>query len=113
MPWLTVGLVALAIGIGAAALMLWWQLPRQQMENLGLENPKERADVEDNFRKTFGQLLGGVAVLVGAIFAYFQFLSSSKHLATCSLAIKLQKVSNNWATTRPSCGSVASTHWRE
>jgi hypothetical protein len=32
-----------------------------------------RTDVEDNFRKTIGQLLGGAAVLIGAGFAYLQF----------------------------------------
>jgi hypothetical protein len=31
------------------------------------------ADVEDNFRKTLGQLLGGAAVLIGAGLAYMQF----------------------------------------
>jgi uncharacterized protein YjbI with pentapeptide repeats len=35
--------------------------------------PEGVADIEDNFRKTFGQLLGGAAVLVGAGFAYLQF----------------------------------------
>jgi hypothetical protein len=28
--------------------------------------------VEDNFRKTLGQLFGGIVVLLGAAFAYFQ-----------------------------------------
>jgi hypothetical protein len=37
---------------------------------LGLGDAKARADVEDNFRKTSGQLIGGAAVLVGAGLAY-------------------------------------------
>src|SRR4051812_47962856 len=38
-----------------------------------IRDAKARADVEDNFRKTIGQLLGGAAVLLGAGFAYLQF----------------------------------------
>jgi hypothetical protein len=35
--------------------------------------PKARADVEDNFRKTVGQALGGIVLLLGAGSAYVQF----------------------------------------
>jgi len=41
--------------------------------SLKIRDAKARADVEDNFRKTITQLLAGLAVLVGAGFAYFQF----------------------------------------
>jgi len=71
-PWLLAGVAAvLALG----AWWLWWRLPKRQVERLRLtiRDPKARADVEDNFRKTIGQLLGGAAVLVGAGFAYLQF----------------------------------------
>ena len=54
---------------------LWWRLPKWQVSRLALKirDPKARADVEDNFRKTVGQALGGAAVLIGAAFALFQF----------------------------------------
>ena len=42
-----------------------------------IRDPKARADAEDNFRKTIGQLLGGVAVLIGAALAYLQFTQQS------------------------------------
>jgi uncharacterized protein YjbI with pentapeptide repeats len=45
---------------------------------LALPTTKESADVEDNFRKTVGQLIGGAAVLIGAGFAFFQFLQQQK-----------------------------------
>jgi len=75
-------IVSTAVGIGtvaAAALWgawwLWWRLPKRQVDRLRLtiRDPKARADVEDNFRKTIGQLLGGAAVLIGAGLAYLQF----------------------------------------
>src|SRR6267154_1851485 len=58
-----------------AALAFWWWWPRWQVDRLALEirDPKARADVEDKFRKTVGQLLGGVAVLFGAWLAFLQF----------------------------------------
>ena len=63
-------IVALALGWG-----IWWRLPKRQVRNLDIQihDPKARADVEDNFRKTVGQALGGAAVLIGAAAAYLQF----------------------------------------
>ena len=41
---------------------LWWRLPKWQVSRLALKirDPKARADVEDNFRKTVGQASLGV-----------------------------------------------------
>src|SRR6202163_380501 len=69
-------------GIAAlwGAWWLWWRLPKRQVNRLRLtiRDPKARADVEDNFRKTVGQALGGAAVLIGAAFALFQFLQQQQ-----------------------------------
>jgi len=37
------------------------------MKSVTTGDPKARADIEDNFRKTIGQALGGLAVLLGAV----------------------------------------------
>jgi uncharacterized protein YjbI with pentapeptide repeats len=71
MPWVIVGVIA-----GLAALVggwFWWWWPKRQVDRLRLSDPKARADVEDNFRKTIGQFIGGLAVLFGAWVAYLQF----------------------------------------
>jgi Pentapeptide repeats (8 copies) len=67
-------LIAIAILIAICALAAWWLLPRLWVNRLrhDIPNGKDRADVEDNFRKTIGQLIGGAAVLLGAGLAYFQ-----------------------------------------
>jgi hypothetical protein len=78
--------VAVAMALAVAALggiwWLWWRLPKQQVGRLRLtiRDPKARADIEDNFRKTIGQLLGGLVVLLGgtaallgAALGYLQF----------------------------------------
>jgi uncharacterized protein YjbI with pentapeptide repeats len=73
--------IVIAVAIDAALLLvaaiwwLWWRLPGRQVAGLSLKirDPKARADVEDNFRKTVGQALGGAAVLIGAGAAYLQF----------------------------------------
>jgi hypothetical protein len=78
-PLFIAGVVA-----GLAALFvvwwLWWRLPKRQVDRLRLtiRDPKARADVEDNFRKTIGQLLGGAAVLIGAGLAYLQFTQQQR-----------------------------------
>src|SRR5437773_246925 len=59
-PWLLAGAAAvMAVG----AWWLWWGLPKRQVNQMRLADPKQRADLEDNFRKTAGQLIGGAAVL--------------------------------------------------
>ena len=71
MTWWSILLAILAV---IAAGAIWWWVPRWQIERLRLKirDPKARADVEDNFRKTIGQLLGGAAVVIGAGIAYYQ-----------------------------------------
>ena len=71
MPWWVVATAGVIVAIATA---LWWWLPKWQVNRLRLQirDPKARADVEDNFRKTIGQLLGGAAVLIGTGFAYYQ-----------------------------------------
>ena len=85
--WLMIAMIATAIalapplvyGVVYGAWWLWWRLPKWQLKSLEPQIPTERrADVEDNFRKTAGQLIGGAAVLIGAGFALFQFLQQQK-----------------------------------
>ena len=70
--------IVIAIGVAVIAALtlliwLWWQVPKWQMQDRIFKSEKERADAEDNFRKTVGQALGGAAVLIGAGVAYLQF----------------------------------------
>lgn len=53
-------------------------MPKRQVDRLRftIRDPKARADVEDNFRKTITQLLGGAAVLLGAAAAYYGTLQT-------------------------------------
>jgi uncharacterized protein YjbI with pentapeptide repeats len=77
MPWWV------AIGVSVIAVIataLWWLLPKWEVKrrHLQIRDPKARADVEDNFRKAIGQLIGGAVVLAGAGFAYYQTLLTSQ-----------------------------------
>ena len=79
--WLST--LAIYLGIGLLVLVLgatWWWVPKWQVNQLRLTvyDPKAHADVEDNFRKTPGQLFGGIALLLGAAFAYYQFKETLK-----------------------------------
>ena len=64
-----VAVVVLAAAVLGGAWWLWWRLPKRQVDRLRLtiRDPKARAELEDNYRKTIGQLLGGAAVLIGCI----------------------------------------------
>jgi uncharacterized protein YjbI with pentapeptide repeats len=88
---ITVGLAVLAALLLAIAVWwLWWRLPKREVARLSLKirDPKARADVKDNFRKTVGQALGGIAVLLGAGLAYLQF--SQQQRASHDLLISNQ-----------------------
>ena len=63
---------------------------------LKIRDPKARADVEDNFRKTVGQALGGAAVLIGAGAAYLQF-SQQQQTATQQIIAQQQIASDQIA----------------
>ena len=84
--WLPIAVVVSVI----AALAFWWWWPKWQVNRLALEiaDPKARADVEDNFRRTVGQFLGGAAVLFGAWLAFVQF---SQQQQTAQSQIKQQQ----------------------
>src|SRR5215470_9407013 len=74
--WLPIAVVVAVI----AALAFWWWWPKWQINRLAPEitDPKARADVEDKFRRTVGQLLGGAAVLFGAWLAVLQFAAQQQ-----------------------------------
>src|SRR5262249_36787130 len=57
-----------------------WEFPKWQVQRLAGEvrDRKALADIEDNLRKTVGQALAGAAVVIGAGFAFFQFLDQQK-----------------------------------
>jgi hypothetical protein len=84
----------LAIAVLLGAWWLWWRLPKRQVDRLRLtiRDPKARADIEDNLRKTIGQLIGGTMVLIGAgvgtIIAYLQL--SQQQQASRDLLISNQ-----------------------
>jgi uncharacterized protein YjbI with pentapeptide repeats len=82
--WESIAIIGIAV-IGAVVSLwgtwwLWWRLPKRHVARLALKirDPKARADVEDNFRKTVGQALGGAAVLIGAAAAYMQFTQQQR-----------------------------------
>jgi uncharacterized protein YjbI with pentapeptide repeats len=66
-------------GIALVVIVLcgvaWWWVPRWQANRLRdvISDAKTRAEVEYNWRTSFGQFFAGIAVLSGAAFAYFQF----------------------------------------
>jgi hypothetical protein len=71
--WIVIAITVAVIAALTLLIWLWWHVPKWQMQNRIFKSEKERADAEDNFRKTVGQALGGVAVLIGAGAAYLQF----------------------------------------
>jgi hypothetical protein len=96
MYW-SIVITSAAVGLVAVAALLWfwwWRFPKRQADRLRLSvrDPKARADIEDNLRKTIGQLIGGTMVLIGAglgaVIAYLQL--SQQQQASRDLLISNQ-----------------------
>ena len=81
-PRLLAGAVAV---VALGAWWLWWRLPKRQMRSITAEDPKDQADIEDNFRKTITQLFAGlvtlfagIVALTAAVIAYLQLSEQQK-----------------------------------
>jgi uncharacterized protein YjbI with pentapeptide repeats len=98
--WWIVAVTGVVVIVATA--LLWWWVPKWQADRLKLiiRDPKARADLEDNFRKTMGQLLGGAAVLIGTGFAYYQSQlvqkATSDQLQATYVQITSQQVSKGF-----------------
>src|SRR5438045_9724194 len=95
MSWWVV-ITSAAVGLAAVGTLLWfwwWRFPKRQVDRLQLtiRDPKARAEIEDNLRKTIGQLIGGTMVLVGAgVGAVIAYLQLSQQQASRDLLISNQ-----------------------
>jgi hypothetical protein len=108
------GIVEILIGALVVLLVflvgggwLWWKLPKWQMRSIRVREPKDRADIEDNFRKTVGQvftgLFTGLFVLLGAGIAYwgtFQTLQANTDQARQTLQANEDQARRSQQTAR-------------
>ncbi len=77
--WWSVGVTSLLLGIG----IILWAFPRWQISRLNAKGIdfKTIAELEDSYRRTLAQILGGAGVLVGIYFAWGNLDVSQKTLA--------------------------------
>lgn len=74
---------ALLVTISIWAVYLLWKVPQWQADawaRAGTANPREVFEIENQSRGTLGQILSGVAVLTGLIFAWQQLGQTSDNL---------------------------------
>jgi uncharacterized protein YjbI with pentapeptide repeats len=65
--YICIGLIGLF-----AALLVWSFVPVWIVKRFSITDPKERADVEDNYRKTMGQAIGALALLVTFAWTFYK-----------------------------------------
>lgn len=68
------------VGIAVLAFYCWWYLPKKLVKQFSLSG-KEKAEVEDYYRKAIGQGIGGSGLIISLIFSWQQY-SANLALAT-------------------------------
>src|SRR3954451_13695635 len=68
---------ALLIGI-AVLWFVWWPFPLRIAKRKMIRDPKQRADIEDAYRKTISQAIGGAALLTGIYFTVQQYYLATR-----------------------------------
>jgi uncharacterized protein YjbI with pentapeptide repeats len=74
--------VVCALAVIAALWFFWWHFPFILVSKKHFTDAKQNADVEDAYRKTIGQAIGGAALLVGLYFTMQQYFlaTQAQHL---------------------------------
>jgi hypothetical protein len=82
-PIVTAAPIAIAVTAAGSLVVwflwwAWWRLPKQEVEHLQpmIMDPAARSGAEDNIRKTVGQAIGGILVLLAAGLAYYGTLQT-------------------------------------
>ena len=65
--YIWIGLIFLVL-----ALLIWALAPIWIVKRFSITEPRERADVEDNYRKTVGQAIGAVALIVTFAWTFYK-----------------------------------------
>lgn len=55
-----------------------WYAPKLQIKEAGIENPKERIELENDLRATYAQTLGGAILLIALLFAWKRMSTTEK-----------------------------------
>ena len=92
-------LAVMAAVIALCAWGLWWELPKWQATKATDQDLKLKAkpEIENDFRVTVSQLLGGAALLIGAAFAYVQFTTQRQQFEEQQKAARDLLISNQVA----------------
>ncbi|WP_426529494.1 pentapeptide repeat-containing protein [Bradyrhizobium sp. McL0615] len=64
--------VATILVILFGAYLVWWFVPPRVVGRLDITNTKDRADVTDNYRKTIGQALGAIVLIVTFAWTFYK-----------------------------------------
>jgi uncharacterized protein YjbI with pentapeptide repeats len=64
--------VCIALIGSVIALLIWWFAPISIVKRFTIQPGKETADVEDNYRKTIGQAIGGAALIVTFAWTFYK-----------------------------------------
>jgi uncharacterized protein YjbI with pentapeptide repeats len=66
------GYVCIALICSVVALLVWWFAPILIVNRLSFTTDKDKADVEDSYRKTIGQAIGGAALIITFAWTFYK-----------------------------------------
>jgi uncharacterized protein YjbI with pentapeptide repeats len=73
----TIVIILIVVMLIIFVRLLWWDLPLWQVDQVGIStnSTMERANLENQYRLTIVQTLGGIVVIVGLFFTYEKILT--------------------------------------
>ena len=70
-------MLILALLVFICGFVLWYA-PKLQINEAGIEDPKERIELENDLRATYAQTLGGAILLIALLFAWKRMSTTEK-----------------------------------
>ena len=77
-PWRAIGLAALVLAGVVALSALVWRLPSWQVEQTEVTGTLQRAKLENEYRRTLAQIVGGLVILGGLYLTYRRIRASEE-----------------------------------
>lgn len=81
--------ILLGLIVGALFIFALWKIPQRQVSAYANLEPKDRAQLVNEYRKTLAQIFGGIAIVVGLYFTWRQNVYTQGQLEATTSQLRI------------------------